>query len=75
MHIFFKKIFILCPLIFLFCISEAQNITGTWQGILDVRETRFPSYFISKRIAQTNGKRHLTAPVSMHLTFPVVKSF
>ena len=49
MNTFFGKICSLCPLIFLFFTSDAQNMTGTWQGTLDVQGNQIPIVFHIKK--------------------------
>ena len=49
MNLFLKKILCICPLILLLCTSEAQNITGTWQGTLDVQGNQIPLVFHIKK--------------------------
>lgn len=49
MNTFFGKTCCLCPLIFLFFTSQAQNLTGTWQGTLDVQGNQIPIVFHIKK--------------------------
>jgi pimeloyl-ACP methyl ester carboxylesterase len=49
MNTFFGKTCCLCPLIFLFFTSDAQNMTGTWQGTLDVQGNQIPVVFHIKK--------------------------
>ena len=49
MNLFLKRAFCLCPLVFLFFTSEAQNIAGTWQGTLNVQGNQIPLVFHIKK--------------------------
>jgi hypothetical protein len=49
MNTLIRKTCCLCPLVFLFFISQAQNITGTWQGNLDVQGNQIPIVFHIKK--------------------------
>jgi uncharacterized protein len=49
MNTLIRKICCLCPLVFLFPRSEAQNITGNWQGNLDVQGNQIPIVFHIKK--------------------------
>jgi len=46
---FFRKLLCVCPLAFLILITQAQNITGTWQGSLDVQGNQIPIVFHIKK--------------------------
>ena len=45
----FKKAFCFCAFLCMFLPSEAQNITGTWQGTLDVQGNKIPLVFHIKK--------------------------
>jgi hypothetical protein len=45
MNTFFKKVVMLCPVVLLCIKSHAQNVTGTWQGNLNIRGTQIPIIF------------------------------
>src|ERR1700690_3531555 len=49
MNRYFKKALCICLLVFLFFTSPAQNITGTWQGVLDVQGKQIPIVFHIKK--------------------------
>jgi uncharacterized protein len=49
MNTFIRKTCSLCPLVFLVLLSQAQNITGTWQGNLDVQGNQIPIVFHIKK--------------------------
>jgi uncharacterized protein len=49
MNLLFRKTCSLCALLFLFFISQAQNMTGTWQGSLDVQGNQIPVVFHIKQ--------------------------
>ena len=49
MNTLIRKTCCLCPLVFLFFSSQAQNITGTWQGSLDAQGNQIPVVFHIKK--------------------------
>jgi uncharacterized protein len=49
MNRYLKKALGICPLVFLFFTSPAQNINGTWQGVLDVQGKQIPIVFHIKK--------------------------
>ena len=49
MNTFFGKTCCLCPLIFMFFTSDAQNMMGTWQGNLNVQGNPIPIVFHIKK--------------------------
>ena len=70
MNIFFRKTSIFCPLIFLFCISEAQNIAGTWQGTLDVQGNQIPIVFHIKKDSSDKWKAAFDSPAQHAFDLP-----
>ncbi len=49
MNQFSRRVFCICPLLFIFFLSDAQKITGTWQGTLDVQGNQIPIVFHIKK--------------------------
>jgi hypothetical protein len=62
MNQFLKKALLVCPLVFLFFTSGAQNITGTWKGTLDVQGNQIPVIFHIKKDSSDRWKAAFDSP-------------
>ena len=70
MNTFFRKTYCLCPLVFLFFASQAQNFTGTWEGALDVQGNQIPIVFHIKKDSTNKWKAAFDSPSQHAFNLP-----
>jgi len=70
MRISLRKAFWLCPIIFLYLKSFAQNITGTWQGNLNVQGNQIPIVFHISKDSANNSIASFDSPSQHAFNLP-----
>jgi len=70
MRISLRKALKLCPVIFSFLQSSAQNITGTWQGNLNVQGNQIPIVFHILKDSANNSTASFDSPSQHAFNLP-----
>ena len=72
MNKFLKKVLLICPIILLSIESRAQNITGTWQGNLDVQGNQIPIVFHIKKNSSNKWIAAFDSPSQHAFNLPCI---
>lgn len=70
MNQFLRKTLSICSLIILFFASKAQDISGTWQGTLDVQGNQIPIVFHIKKDSTNKWKAAFDSPSQQAFDLP-----